>query len=654
MAYTAFTEPAQYMAGYSAIPLRVNSPNVATSENFKYVINVIYSAQTISADTAVGFGPNTFTQLEFSSPHGYQNGQALFLDDGNDSQTGYYNIVSLPTINDAIINLNYTIGLLGNADTYRFLPFEISADLEGEAKLDLSNTLRDFVTENLEDVNEAFAGPDTAFCYDIKAGEKSNFVFTFEDNGAFTGQSGNIGFFNSTLSAAYITDTLPFKVGDQVIVEQDLAEWEYDDSVDAGGDNISFTATTNIQNFRTGQTVTVTGQLTNPSYNGDVIVDAIIDLNSLTINKAQLDPAPTEGGSIFGVPRPEYNGTFTIQDIFFLAGFGVVIVVDNPVTDATQPISGTIKLIDDQTSTSFEEITLLNKCIFNAHTDRVDYGFDLETFDPFVIKASRLAAENNTSTILSGTTRFRIEQSTKSWLLHHIETADWGSDVKFTWFDINENELGQSLLFNVTGNRFDYYFPVGLDQVNASINRIDVTADLSAITSSINHYKVQGIETVVASAVTTNPIWFELNDDCSRFELFHLMWKDKRGSWLSYPFKYISEDTTEIERKDYYRTEGRFDLVDNTFGYDSFEKGQKTFFIRTRDKHKLNTGWVEEFENDLMKDLMSSPAVYVQLPDDTLLPANIVNKDIKLSKIESDYLWNFTFDIVISYNENRF
>ena len=660
MSFTAFTEPHQYMAGYSAIPLRVNSPNVATSENFKYIINVVFSGVTVTGDTAVGFGTSTFTQLAFDQAHGYNNGQALFLDDTFEQLSGFFNIVSLPSVTSAIINLPFTTGLSGTAETFLFIPYELSTDLDGEAKLDLSNTLRDFVTQNLQDVNEAYPAPDTVFSYDIFAGEKSNFVFTFTDNVALTGQSGNIGFANSGLTQAFIDDTLPFKVGDQVIIDQDLAIWNYDDNVFARGSNISFTYTTNQHDFRTGQTVEVTGQITNASYNGPVTVQTVFDDFGLKINKPIVLPTPVEPGQMFGVPRPEYNGTFTIQDILFVAGTGVTIVVDNLVTDATQPLGGTVKLIDDQTSSKFKELVILNKNIFNAHVNRPDYGFNRQSFDPFIIKASRLFNENNTSTILSGTsilsaaTKYRIERNTKSWLLHHIETVDWGSDVKFTWFDSGSTELGQSFLFNVSGNRRDYYFPVGIDQLTASANRVDISAALSSFTDSIDFYKVEGIETVVASAVTTNAIWFELNDDCSRFELFHLMWKDKFGSWLSYPFKYISEDKSEVERKDFYKTEGNFNTDNNTFGYNDFDRGQETFFVRIRDKHKLNTGWVEKFENELIEDLWSSSSVYMQLPDNRIFPVNIQNKEFQDKKIESDYLWNYTFDVVISFNENRF
>ena len=145
-----------------------------------------------------------------------------------------------------------------------------------------------------------------------------------------------------------------------------------------------------------------------------------------------------------------------------------------------------------------------------------------------------------------------------------------------------------------------------------------------------------------------------MNDDCSRYDIYHLMWKDKYGSWLSYPLKYISKDITEFERKTYYQKEGNWDLTNNTFGYDSYNRGEKSYYNRSRDKIVLNSGWIAEFENELIKDMMGSSEVYVQKPDGSLIGATITNKELEFKKSQSDYLWQYQFEINLSYNEIRF
>jgi hypothetical protein len=150
----------------------------------------------------------------------------------------------------------------------------------------------------------------------------------------------------------------------------------------------------------------------------------------------------------------------------------------------------------------------------------------------------------------------------------------------------------------------------------------------------------------------SNTITFEINTDCSRFELFHLCWKDKLGSWISYPFKYKSYENEEFERKTYYQKEGRYE--GNDFGYDKFGRGDTTYYSRSREKFSLNTGWINEYENELIKDLMSSSSVMMQDPDGNMRAVTIQNSDIQYGEKENDYIWNYTIDVKLSYNEYRF
>jgi hypothetical protein len=129
------------------------------------------------------------------------------------------------------------------------------------------------------------------------------------------------------------------------------------------------------------------------------------------------------------------------------------------------------------------------------------------------------------------------------------------------------------------------------------------------------------------------------------------MWKDKLGSWLSYPFIYLSRDSTEVERKTYYQTEGNWE--DNTFGYDSYGRGEKNYFSRSRDKITLNSGWLEDQEVFLMKDLMKSSSVYVQTPDNVLIACMIEENQIQLKKSINDQIFNYTFNIRLSGNDIR-
>ena len=646
MAYTAYTQPDTYMAAYSAVPLRIYSDSVLTAQNYQYNINIAYSGATATGSTAVGFNNFTYTQLNFDEAHSFNVGDSMLLDDSTGVYSDYYTVMSVPSTTAAVANFTLGQAMTGTSECYRVIKYKMSPDLESEAKLDFGNTLKDFVTQDLEDTSEIYRATNTRFDYNLLLGEEQLYVYSFEDN---IFQSGNVGFVYSAGTQSYIDDTLPFQIGDTITIEQDIVQWDYDDNFFNSGE-LAFTGST-IHNFRTGQTVNITGQITQPAYNGYTSVREVIDDYSFSTWKTFTTSTPAEPGSAFGVPVPEYNVTATITDIVYSAGTGVIITTDVGFVTSTQPIGGTIVLADGALSTSINDLEITGLTVYNAHINRLDYGFGVDQFDKYVSQV-RTSTENNISTILSGTTKRRIELDSKAWLLTHGDNLiGFPTSPRVTFYDSSDNILSQ-MKYDNTNSYDDYYFPVGINQLTGNTNyTLNSGSQLTAITSDISYYKVE-LERL--ASVASNPVWFELNTDCSRYDSYKLMWKDRYGSWISYPFKYISTKKTEVERKDYYKSEGTWNVNDNTFGYETYDRGQQAFFIRSRDKFTLNSGWVDEDENLLIKDLMESASVYVQLPDGTLLGANITNKDIQLKQKQSDYIWNYKFEIVTSTNENRY
>jgi hypothetical protein len=637
MSYSALTSPHTYMNAYSFIPLRINDTNAGDIEAYKYVINILYNKLEVTGSTSVSYFNNVFTQFNYASAHEYDRGDILFLNDSSNDYTNYYTVMSVPSSTSVILDLVPGAPITGSVQTANVIKYKFSPSPDGDAKFDLSNTIKDFVSQNLQDVNEIYAGPDTRFDYDIVAGYEGKAIFEFYDN---TFVSGNVGFVNSGLTAVTQVD---FQVGDEIIIQQDLYEWNYTDNYFAEG-YLAFTGTSsNI--FFTGDTVTVAGQITQPYYNGETTVVSA-GTNYVVVNKTFTTSTPVEGGTIYGVPVPEYNTTATITDIYYSAGTGVVIVTDIGFAQNTPAIGGTIKHADGRIINSFTQLELTGFSAYNSFVNHFDYS--ITEFDKYVCQV-RTSTANNISTILGGTSKFRIEESTKSWLLAHGDNLlGFPLSPRYTFYNAAGTLLSVTRMTNTSGYD-DFYFPIGIDQILQSTNLVTTSgSDLSAITNSVAYYKVE-VERL--ASVASNPVWFELNDDCSRYELYHLTWKDARGSWISYPFKYLSQDTIDVDRKNYYQTAGNWN--NNSFDFDSFDRGDRTFFARSRKKVKINSGWIKEYENDLIEDMMKSAAVYLQLPDGTLVGATIDEKQITLGKNLNEQIWNYTFTVIYSLDEIR-
>ena len=641
MAINLYTIPYSWMAGYSAIPLRADSSLYPISNKFNYLVNIVYDLAIVISTEVRAFNGNTFLNIK-SNNHPYKIGDTILLvDDLNTGYyTDYYTVYDVVDSNNFIIDLTLSIPFgVNTVSCYKVIKYKIPANESGEVEINMQNTLKDFVSQNLEDVDEVISAEDTVFDYEIYIGEELDYVYDFDDNYFVTG---NVGFIQNGLSASNIL----FEVGDTIKVEQDLFEWVYDDNFfDLG--NVGFTSS-NGHNFLEGQEITITGQLTNPNYNGNTTIREVQSSNSLVTYKGFNNSSPTEGGIITGVPKPEYNRVATIIDIIDTIG-GAVVVTDMGYTGGTLPISGKItyinKLVKNITSSNISKLSVYNARIPNEN-------WDIDVFDDYVIRSG--SPINKASTILSNITDFnRIERYAKSFILIHSNTDTYAPTPHYKFYDLGGNLISYITMSNVSGNTKDYYTPSGLEQINNSTNQSLVSGSpLASIIDSVVYYTIEAGTNLLVN--TTSPVKFKLNDDCSRYDTYNIMWKDSLGSFISYPFKYVSIDSTEVEKKSYYKKEGRFDKNTNTFNYETYDRGEDVYYSRSRDTILLNSGWVNDSENIIIKDLLQSASLYVQKPNGNLYSASLEDKKLSFGEEVNDSIYNYKLTVRLSSNEYRF
>jgi hypothetical protein len=649
MSLSAITQPNTYMAAYSAVPLKLFSTEFNEQPLYKYLVNLTWDTKIISQDASVSIGDNIYTKLTSTTPHDFIIGDTVLVDDtiNLDKFTGYYIVQQVINATQFAIDLIPSAPFDGSGFTVsKVLKWKLTPDLDGYGKIDLSNTLKDFVSQNLtgQSVNYAltYQAPNTKFDYQIMCGSEKQYSFNFEDN-ILSGTT--VAFYNSSILTLA---GLPFQVGDSIQVIQDVYEWDYTNNYLVAGGGVGFTGTT-LPPFLAGQQVTVTGQQTYPSYNGLTTASAV-GANFVNIDKSYLTVTPVEGGSIYGVPRPEYNTTATITRITLDATYGVVIVTDIPFTTPTPSIPGIIRYANGQITEIPIELKLSGASVYNAHFNVPQYSID--AFDKYVIQV-KTYTENNISTIFSGSTQYRIEPNTVGFLLCHTDLYTYVDGMYYKFYNASNALLGELIIPKPDYLLEDFYSPIGLEQISKT-PFTGVTGSFSGYSGSVDNYEVYAYDTTFVSFYVprTNSIRFKLNQDCSMYEVYNLMWKDKLGSFISYPFIYISRDNIEVDRQTYYKQEGSWE--NNTFQYFDYGTGEKNFYLQSRKSYILNSGWLKQFETELMEDLMTSPSVYIQTPDNRLFQAHIAQKEVELYKEINEQLFSYTFNVRVSTNEYRF
>ena len=650
MSLSAITQPHTYMAAYSAVPLKLYSDQYNQEQYFKYIVNMVWDTVTISQDTSVNIGDNIYTKLTSTTPHNYKVGDTVLVDDtvNSNNSTGYY------IVQDIISTTQFAIDLIPNSPfvnsgftTSKVLKWKLTPDLDGYGKIDLSNTMKDFVTQNLtgqtNNYSLVYLGSDTKFNYRLFCGSESQYTFQFDDN-LFSG--GTVAFHSSGTTSL---SGVPFEIGDTIQVIQDVYEWAYTDNYWAAN-ALGLTGTTTPP-FLQGQQVTITGQQTYPYYNGLTTVGGV-GTNNMYVDKDWQGATPVEGGFVYGVPRPEYNTVATILSITLDPTYGVVIQTDIPFTTSSPPIGGIIKYADGRITSQPVQLKLSGASVYNAHLNRDEYS--ITGYDKYVIQ-SRSFTGNNFSTIYSGSTQYRIEPNTIGFvLLHTISSYASSVDgVLYTFKNSSNTTLGSIYVPKLSAFNLDIYYPIGLQQLTG-VTYTNVSGTFSSYSGSVDNYTIYPVDNVAPLTYVqrANSISFKVNQDCSMYEVYHLMWKDKLGSFISYPFIYISRDNIDVERQTYYKQEGTWE--NNSFQYYDYSDGEKNFYLQSRKSYILNSGWLYQFETQLIEDLIQSPSVYIQTPDNRLFQCHIDQKQVELYKEINEQLFSYTFNVRVSNNEYRF
>ena len=394
--------------------------------------------------------------------------------------------------------------------------------------------------------------------------------------------------------------------------------------------------------------INVEGQVTYTDWNGQtVIFGAYSSAIILTLKKTSVTAGTYtgEGGVLYCNPVPEYKTTATVKSVDQVGAVFPDYVVWTTIawTKSTPVLTGKITLPVSNRIINFIDGLDYDLNVYNAYVTNHDWN--LTAMNDYLIRDTTLSG--GPSTILSRTERNRIEQSTKSWLLFHNLTTGIADGVKYQFYDSTGSLLADVYLENASGNEDDFYAPVGIDQLINATNKTDTTP-LSSVVDDVDYYTVRALKDYgVTFSGIGETITFELNDDCSRYDLLHLIWKDAKGSWLSYPFKYIHTDSTEVSRSEFYQQPYNWDS--NDFNY----KGNKSYFTRGRDKKILNSGWVTEYENELIRDLLLSAHTYLQDKDGNIFGCQIITNNLAFGSNQKDDLFQYTLEIKLSNDEIR-
>lgn len=671
----------KYSSAQNPIPVMINI-DYDSEYISNYMLNtyVVYDEKYIDEINPV----NEFsTRLTFTDEVQdlYREGDSIFLylgngvsEIGNEIANGTYTI--LQVVNNYTIIIDYAfqydfITPAVNALVFKYFKYKHKTDRQNNIRLDFQPTLKDFVGKGLlpdGDDNMITLGEDY-IKYGIIYGEEYNYTFNFDDN-YYDG--GNLGFVNSTYTSVL---DVPYKIGDKINVTQIVQEWNYDDNTFDSG-HLGFISD-DVHNFQVGDMVYVTGQVTNEYYNGYSIVVEVPNNTTILVDKTFGESTGTEPGKIYGNPVPQYNGNATIIDIKYVVGVGVVITVDKPHNESTMPIKGKMNLINNA---KFGTICKYQTFLVGKNDFSFNYSFH-NRFDNRYLNSIHSNGKNHielldeylvdgdtellykASTILSDRTNNLATEYTNNWITYRFKDDTYMDNYRmvYSFYDTYGNLLGKSykseyidglsvsyatgLKFMLDENYLTDIAPFSFDDNYININSYEMTLNL--ITGSSVYVPV------------TKPLSFKLEKQCVGIpHRYSLIWLDSNGSYISYPFNYLPEVTTEVTKSDYYiqnlNTRSDGSLVTNNI------RGGNDYYNKSSDKIKLASGWLNDSTNIIFEDLIRSNDIYLQVSDiktehTYTVPVTLDDKSIRYkSNYHGDMIFNYTPTVSMAVNDYRY
>lgn len=271
-----------------------------------------------------------------------------------------------------------------------------------------------------------------------------------------------------------------------------------------------------------------------------------------------------------------------------------------------------------------------------------------------------------TETFISGLSPLEgIKFSSSGNLITKISDSDAAA-----WFSQDELQIGDSYNMDIiiAGNTFSIPTPLEI---------LDINSD--GIGNQLIEWDFEFNSPSDADVVIYPPLLEErisekrnikVFKECDRFEIIQLVFMDRLGSWLSFNFNKANYVNIEIDRLKGRRKYG--DLSTDKWSYDTKEAGRNVYSVEENIIMTLNTTYLEEYEAQFFKELLTSPFVYMKVGDDTndyindgywddnytimngepFRKVNIVNTNYTLDKKRTRRGIIYSVDVEFSVNDN--
>jgi len=636
MAITIHKEPVVLQPVYNDIIFVSSSDNI-NQPNFKFVSEVIvnnaviakikYPAnpegygvldihkhlQTQLSDNFNNFEPNLRRTISDNIENFSWDSTTTYLSIRNSSAITGVSIGDTIYFTDTNVGLSFsgTVTLLQTSQVMRVGSLSVAPSVI------VSNYVADFT-----------AGTLRAYFNSNQGGSNNFSEFLVEQDVSSLGYKAGIG----AATGAYVGYTVTF-------AEEFRPQWDFKANV-ASGNNISFLSDVDPNTFfNVGDVITITQNpgYTNPSYNGNAIITAIV-----------------------------FNGQLGDWQL----------VINKAKAVATAGSEGGVMNLSNYRNQSFDiEIISDYKIAFNGVKDFVDYlswdsdiYYDKDLQPPNPLKfLTTLPVKSGLGTVASP---YLLEYNLRrnSYLQLNAQNLMKGVTSVYgkSWISLKvEGDNANYFIREVTGSVSSadiFSFGLGVEQINNSedVYVVDITttppsyklATQPIISSTAKSYTVFGKVEPATGGIDIGGYKIVLEDACSKYEDIQLVFMDKLGSFVPYHFDMVNKQNKTVSRTNYQTDYGNYASSANNWTHNSYDRGVSNLDVVVTDVFTINSNWVSQAVSNFLMELVSSPQVFWKKESGELVAVNLTIGSVERKQVINDQLVNYTFTFELSSKNN--
>ena len=164
--------------------------------------------------------------------------------------------------------------------------------------------------------------------------------------------------------------------------------------------------------------------------------------------------------------------------------------------------------------------------------------------------------------------------------------------------------------------------------------------------STVDYYSVQAFNG--ATALGT-PILFE-SACIQKYPNVRVKWKNRYGQFDYFNFYMVNKKSFKTEKRSYQPQIGSWDAA--TLSYENYDSQNLNYISDSTQTMSVNTFWIPEAYNDILKQLMVSEEIYYVTTEssDTLTPITINTDSITFKTGVADGLIQYGFDFRFGQN----